>query len=172
MKGYILKWQNSKVLIVCAFFLDLLKPAAKLCKALQESKVCVVGAIETLRKTSAANEKVKGTPFEELPTVKKILSKIKQKNGSVTHQGVEVTKYDQAIVFLKFHHPEYVKLVQACLRNRIKVQSTELLYHTLTILVTNWWGRSENPSFGYQLSSPGIPYHKVLHIIRKCSNCF
>ena len=57
---------------------------------------------------------------------------------------------DQAMVILKSHHAEYVELVQACLRNRIKVQSTELLCHALTILVTNGWGRSESPSFGYQ----------------------
>ena len=102
--------------------------------------MCVVGAIEALLKTSAANEKVKSTPFEELPTVKKILSQIKQEYGSVTYQGAEVTKYDQAImVFLKSNHAEYVELFQACLRNRIKVQSTELLCHTLTILVTNGW---------------------------------
>ena len=59
------------MLIGCAFFLDLLRPAAKLCKALQESEVCVVGAIEALLKTSAANEKVKSTSFEELPAVKR-----------------------------------------------------------------------------------------------------
>ena len=40
MKGYILKWQDSKVLIRCAFFLDLLRPAPKLCKVLRESEVC------------------------------------------------------------------------------------------------------------------------------------
>ena len=69
---------------------------------------------------------------------------------AVTYQGAEVTKYDQAMVFLKCHHAEYVELVQACLRNCIKVQNTELLCHTLTIFITNGWGRSENPSFGYQ----------------------
>ena len=32
MKGYILKWQDSKMLIGCALFLDLLRPAAKHCR--------------------------------------------------------------------------------------------------------------------------------------------
>ena len=35
MKGYILKWQDSKILLGCAFFHDLLRPSATLCKMLQ-----------------------------------------------------------------------------------------------------------------------------------------
>ena len=37
LKGYVLRWQESKVLLACAFFHDLLKPAAILCKILQEN---------------------------------------------------------------------------------------------------------------------------------------
>ena len=35
LKGYILKWQNGKVLLTCALFADLLKPIAILSKNLQ-----------------------------------------------------------------------------------------------------------------------------------------
>ena len=72
--------------------------------------MCIVGTIEALLKTSAANKKVKSTSFKELPAVKR-LSRIKQENGSVTYRGAEVTKYDQAMVFLKCHRAQYVELV-------------------------------------------------------------
>ena len=73
-------------------------------------------AIEELLKTSPANEKVKSIPFEELPTFEKGLNKMKQKKGSVTYQGVEATKFNQAMVFLKSHHAVYVEngLRQGC----------------------------------------------------------
>ena len=41
-KGYIQKWQNSKFLLGCAFFHDLLKPSAVLSKIIQEDELCVV----------------------------------------------------------------------------------------------------------------------------------
>ena len=40
MKGYALKWPNSKILLGCAYFHDLLKPASILCKTLQADEVC------------------------------------------------------------------------------------------------------------------------------------
>ena len=40
------------MLLSCAFFHNLLKPAATLCKMLQADYVCVVGALEAILKTS------------------------------------------------------------------------------------------------------------------------
>jgi len=45
LKGYILKWRDSKMLLGCALFHDLLKPSAILCKNLQDEEICVVSAI-------------------------------------------------------------------------------------------------------------------------------
>ena len=45
MKAYVKKWQDSwssKVLLGCAFFPDLLKSLATLCKVLQEDELCTV----------------------------------------------------------------------------------------------------------------------------------
>ena len=49
LKGYLLKWRDSKFLIGCAFFHDLLKPMAMFCKILQDElcgmshRVCAKG---------------------------------------------------------------------------------------------------------------------------------
>ena len=44
LKAYIKKWQDSKVLLGCAFFHDLLKSLATLCKVLQEDELCKMQA--------------------------------------------------------------------------------------------------------------------------------
>ena len=82
MKGYMLKWRDAKMLLGCAYFHDLLKPASILCKELQADEVCIVTAIEAILKTSKSMEKVKATPFENLTTVKVVLSRIKHENKS------------------------------------------------------------------------------------------
>lgn len=42
VKGYVPKWQDSKILLGCALFHDLLRPCSVLCKVLQEEEICVV----------------------------------------------------------------------------------------------------------------------------------
>ena len=46
LKGFLLKWRDSKMIFGCALFHDLLKPSAILCKVLQDDEVCVISAIE------------------------------------------------------------------------------------------------------------------------------
>ena len=73
LKGYFSKWHDAKILLGCAYFHDLLKPASILCKVLQEDEVCIVSAIEAILKTAKNLEKVKSTPVEDLTTVKVVL---------------------------------------------------------------------------------------------------
>ena len=150
LKGYALKWQESKILLGCALFHDLLRPCSVLCKILQEEEICVVRAIEAVMKTKKSLEKVKSTPFQDLPSVKKLLGRIKhEEDGSVAYQRVEITHYDRARTYLELHKDEYVEALETCLRDRIQRQDTELLTHAVTILATNGWERSESASFGH-----------------------
>ena len=64
-------------------FHDLSKSAALLCKVLQDDEICVVDAIEAVLKTSKNVEKLKTLNFDELPTVKKVLSRIQHTD----HEG-------------------------------------------------------------------------------------
>ena len=80
-KGYLLKWWETKLVIGCALFHDILKPAARMCKALQDDEVCIVGAIEAVLKTVQAIESVQTVAFEDLLTVKKILARVKKGSG-------------------------------------------------------------------------------------------
>ena len=63
IKGYALRWRDSKILLGIAYFHDFLKPVSILCKALQADEVCIVTAIETILKAAKNLEKVKATPF-------------------------------------------------------------------------------------------------------------
>ena len=111
LKGYILKWHNSKVILACAFFHDLLHPVASLSKVLQEDELCVVRAIEVIMKTKKALERVKSSPFEDLPTVKKVLARVKEEDGLVTYQGQDIIKHEEG---LKAHYTQWVDSVESC----------------------------------------------------------
>ena len=150
MRGYIMKWRDCKLLLGCALFHDVLKPCAIVCKVLQEEEVFVVRAIESLLKTKKNLDNLKTTSFDNLPTVKKVLNRIKRNDGLVTYQEAEVRNYEGACSFLRSHQAEYMEAVQTCLRDRLKRQHTDVLTHSLTILATYGWERGEDASFAYQ----------------------
>ena len=72
IKGYLKQWGEGKVLLGCALFVDVLKPVSILCKVLQDNEVCVYQAIESTMKTKSVLEKLKATPFKELPTISSV----------------------------------------------------------------------------------------------------
>ena len=140
LRGYVRKWRDSKML---------LKPCAILCKVLQEDEVCVVGAIESLLKTKRNLDNLKTTTFENLPVVKKVINRIKREDGIVMYQQAEITNYEGAVAFLRSHQAEYMEAVQDCLRDRVKLQHTDVLTHSLTILATYGWEKGEDGSFAH-----------------------
>ena len=51
LTGYTRHWRDAKVLVGCAVFSDLLRPAAILCEVLQKNEVCILNAVEITLKT-------------------------------------------------------------------------------------------------------------------------
>ncbi len=161
LKGYIKQWKDAKILLGCACFHDILKPAAILCKVLQNNDLCIVSAIEAVLRTVANIERLRSTEVEEFSTVKKVLLRVKEEpatTGSVSngsefvYQGIELLRYHQGLAFLKHHKSEYVGNVLACLKDRLKDRESardELLTHALKIVATHGWEKSEGSGFGY-----------------------
>ena len=58
--------------------------------------------------------------FEELPSIKKGLRRMKVEKEGVTYQGVELKMYDRAIAYLKSHNDKCIEALQTCLHDCIK----------------------------------------------------
>ena len=138
--SYMLKWRNSKVLLGCALFHDILQPAAAFSMVLQNDELCIIDSIESILKTNDAIIKLKTTPFEELQTV---LSRLHRSDDEVTYQEAPLIGHKESIAYLTAHKNEYMELVLTCLKERVKLQHPELLTNTLTLLATHGWQRSD-----------------------------
>ena len=102
-----------------------MKPAAILCKVLDDG--CVVEAIEAILKTSKAIEKLASTSFDDFPTEKMVSSRmVHNVDGSTTYQEANLTKHEEGATYLKNHRNKYTNSVLACLRDRVKAQSTDV----------------------------------------------
>ena len=80
---------------------DLLRPCATLCKALQNGDICTITAISSLVKAAKSIDELKTIDFAELPTVKKVLTRLHHEAAETTYQGVKITKYNRSVEYLK-----------------------------------------------------------------------
>ena len=74
-----MKWAETKIVLGSALFHAILKPAAIMCKGLQDDELCVVGAIEALLETVQEITCLQDVAFEDLPTVKKVLARVQKR---------------------------------------------------------------------------------------------
>ena len=109
--------------------------------------VYITEAIEAILKTNRNIKNLNVTNFDDLPTVKKVTSRIQDTDDGATYQGVQVTHYKEAVTFFRLHKDEYVKAISECLKDRIKLQHTQVLTDALHLLATQGWGRSEESDF-------------------------
>lgn len=150
LKGYVKKWQYSKVLFGCALFHDMLKSFSVLSQRLQGDELCVVRAIDSVMKTKATMDKLKAKPFHDFPSVAKVLDRVKHEEDGHYYQGIQLKDYDNGLQYLRSHYTEWVVALEECLRHRLQFQDTELLTHAVTILATYGWARCESPDFAYE----------------------
>ena len=170
LKGYIKVWKNAKVLLGCAVFAEILKPVGILSKVLQNEEICLYQSIESVMKTKKSLEKLKATPFRQLPIVKKVINRIKEEEieDSTCHsyQGFEIANVSSSMEYLERHFSSWIDGVTSNLRSRIKAQDIDLLSHSVTILATHGWERQESTDFGHPaleaiVSKFEIPLTKV-----------
>ena len=133
--------------------MHILKTTAMLCKSFQADEISIVSTIEAIRRTSASLKKLKTIEIEDFPSVKQVFLRLKDDSSgttSKTYQGVEVVRFDQSLAFFKCKYKAYVDSVVACLHERLKESSadTTILTHSLKILATHGWQKTEDASFG------------------------
>ena len=59
-------------------------------EGLQVEEICVVSAIEAVLKTNKAIDKFNATAFDDLPTVKRVISRPQHTDGVASYQGARL----------------------------------------------------------------------------------
>ena len=151
LTGYIRKWHTGRMLLGCAYFHDLLKPAAILCKALQANEICILSTIEALLKAIKTIDTVQTSAFEQLPTVHTVLQRVRVDDsnpGCQIYRGVEMQRLDDGSELLRRHQAEYSRKVISCLQHRVKSEHLDVFRNAITILATHVWEQSDDCGFG------------------------
>ena len=106
-------------------------------------------------KTKKSIENLKATAFDDLPSVKKVMSHVQhsadESTTKITYQGTKITHYHTYVAYLREHKNEFMEAVLDCLKDHVKLQHVDLLTDILTILATHGWNRIESDYFANTL---------------------
>ena len=140
LKGYVKKWVQSKYLIASAMYIDILKAPSILSLSLQEGSLDIVQALHCILKSvKALKSLAKGDP-REWPTVKLVIDRIKEENGSSTYQNVPLKSYSESsFEQCKTIALDGVSQLDDNMRCRLEWSDPKLLRCLIVFLDTQCW---------------------------------
>ena len=90
--------------------------------------MCIVSCVEAIIKADRAIERLKSTSLYDLPTVKKVLPRIKLADGVLSYQGADIVNYQQALQYWESHYVNFMDSIQECMKKRITSRNFSLMY--------------------------------------------
>ena len=138
-KGHLLKWQQGKILIGCAFYVDALKAPSILSEVLQAEKLDIVSSVQNIIKSKKSLKSLVNGDLLEWPAVKLVRNKIKNGNE---YQGVILKHFDDEDMVLQFCKNEGsadVVRLEEKMQERLEWSDIKLMRAILVFLDTQTW---------------------------------
>ena len=137
--GYCSKWLNSKYLLGCAFYSDLLSSCATFSKTMQLDHLDVLGALLSLLQTVNEVRKLSSKPLTQWPTYAMVLKNIKNEGGQNIYQCQALKKLDEAKEHFSSQCTHLCSVVTTCLKARLEWSSLEISHDIVLVLATQGW---------------------------------
>lgn len=135
--GYLHKWQQGRILIGTAMYVDILKPPSLLSEALQVDDLNVVQGLQSILKSKKSLKRLAEIDPLEWPTVKLVISRLN--DGSV-YQGATLQHYNDAMLqSCKDQALADLKRLDDTMRDRLAWTDVKLLRSILAFLDTQGW---------------------------------
>ena len=149
LKGYLLRWRQARMIIGCALYTDVLKPASLLSLTLQDDNVDVAQGIKSILKSHTSLKKLTTQDVMEWPVTKLVLSKLSDEDGSnvKVYQGFELKNFSDVIIRACSDQAlADLKSLDDHMRSRLEWSDVELLRSILFFLDTQSWQLQEAES--------------------------
>lgn len=137
LKGFLLKWQQGKMLMGCALYVDVLKAPSILSKALQAEKLDIVLGLQNTLKAKKSLKILTDADPLQWPTVKLVRNRIKNGNE---FQGATLKRVDEDMLeSCKNQALADVRRLEENMRERLEWSDMKLLRAILVFLDTQTW---------------------------------
>ena len=140
--GFLRKWSRGRIIIGCAMYIEILKPASYLSLCLQKDSLDIIYCVKLILKSASSLESLSKKDPKDWPMVKLLLSRIitEEEDGETTYQGGTVTHYDSTtITTCSVQAITDLKKLTGKLIDRLSWSNMELLRAMLMLLDTASW---------------------------------
>ncbi len=143
--GYVKKWSDSKIIVGCAMYIEILKPASILSKTLRDPDVDAVFAMKQLLKTHDSLKSLKKVGFLQWPTVQLVINRIKEDDdGKKSYQGAQLQNFSPAAVEVcKKQALTDLEHLEVSILHRLEWSNLDLLRSLLVFIETTSWIRCD-----------------------------
>ena len=163
LRGFLVKWQQGKMLMGCALYVDVLKAPSILSKALQAEKLDIVLGLQNIVKSKKALKSLTDADPLQWPTVKIVRNRIKNGNE---YQGATLKRVDEEMLeSCKNQALADVRRLEENMRERLEWSDMKLLRAILVFLDTQTWRYiipANQESESQQSDSDNSPEDKAL----------
>jgi len=140
LKGYINKWTQSKILIGCAMYVDILNGPSKLSLCLQKADCDIVFGLKQILKVANTIKSLRSQDPTLWPTVKLVLEKVDSKGSITSYQGAQLKSYSSATLEnCKRQALGDLERLNITIQQRLEWSDVKLLRALIVFLDTQSW---------------------------------
>ncbi len=147
LKGFLLKWRHSNMLIGVAMYVEVLKAPSILSQSLQDQSLDVVSGIKAILKASKSLNSLTEIDPLEWSTTKLVHSRISAEDDENTYQGAVLHNSSQSVLqHCAKEALEDLRRLDAQMRARLQWSDVTLLRSILVFLDTPGWCQHSSAS--------------------------
>ena len=167
LKGYLMKWKSSKILVACCLYIEALKPVSILSLTMQEDSTDVVSCVESTLRSSRALQSLTEKNPGLWSTIESLKRSVKEVDGELEYQGVAVDNIDKVVDQCKKHVLADIDRLQQRLKDRLSWTDTSLLRSLLVLMETQSWQPRDEDDGSKAVSDVKEAAEHIVSIFRK-----
>lgn len=141
-KGWLQRWKQARIPLLACLFIELLSPAKVLSLAFQGEEIDTVASISHIETAKKQLQHLKRKNFEDLPTVKRFLEKVKEAEGTFSYQNITLLSFENAKGAARDAKNSLLGRIKTAMQSRLEVAENHQVLNAAIILNTEGWERS------------------------------
>ena len=139
LKGYV-QWNQGKILVGCAMYIEILKAPSILSLALQEDQIDIVYGLKQILKSASALQSLAQREPKNWPTVKLVVGRVSDEGGQKFYQGGVLKNFtDDMFTACSRQALSDLQKLDSKMRERLEWTDVKLLRSILVFLDTCSW---------------------------------
>ena len=140
LKGYLQMWNQGKILVGCAMYIEILKPPSILSLTLQEEQFDIVFGLKQILKSVSALQSLAKQHPKNWPTVKLVVGRVSEESGQKFYQGGVLKNFtDNMFTQCSCQALSDLQKLDGKMKERLEWTDVKLLRSILVFLDTRSW---------------------------------